>query len=619
MKRRIGSVAVKKEIPLAPTWANLISAGDPVVLRPGRPNVALLNANNFGYGIANLGVQAIAQFLLRREINVYFAFADTMDSRPFLNDSTMAPSKCDIIALSIPFEDSYLRALKMLEQSGLPIYARDRGDELPLVVAGGQAMINPIPLGEFVDVIVIGEGREALYEIVTRYRRARDAGRSKRDSLFELVDIPGVYIPSHYRIEVDDRGYVAEFECFNGKPCVESNPPLDMKRYPIFSVWTSKFACYDHEDYFSLMAAMGCDNKCPYCVVGHIQGLRSGRAVVMEEEDIVRLAIERRERYGTNLVKVFFSSAFSCGNVASSSALKSLLARMHRHRFSCRVGSLNIKQADEELFALLKVMGQESVTFAPETTEDLRPQLGKAYISDEKLLKLAAYAKKHDLAMNIYSLGGIPGETDGVTRHYAALLRSLRRTLGNENPLFVHYNPVFMKAQTPYQYFGNLRPAEVRRRYALLRSELQGQDIHFVSVIPDSLTFYQPVLALGDFNSGRVLAYLYRLPQVTEEDWRQAFKDLGFDDARYFTTKDPNQTLPWEHIVYTNHQRLKRRASAIQRSNGIEVYSYGLSPVSYSLRTEKREHPSVQSKEAVCSQKPDSFLPKSRPLATPTK
>jgi radical SAM superfamily enzyme YgiQ (UPF0313 family) len=248
-----------------------------------------------------------------------------------------------------------------------------------------------------------------------------------------------------------------------------------------------------------------------------------------------------------------------------------LYEEMYRAGFSCRVGSLNVRQADEELFQLLHAVGQREVTFAPETVEELRPYLGKAYITDEKLHELASYAKKYGLSLNIYALGCLPGETDKHTRQFGALLCSLRRTLGTETNLFVHYNPAFMKAQTPYQYFGNTRPAEIRRKFALLKSEVDGHDIEFVSVIPDSMTYYQPVLALGDFNAGKVLAHLYRRAGVTETDWKRAFQKLGLSDERYFVAKDPTRTLPWEHIAYTDHQRLKRRAGALGKGLLLEL------------------------------------------------
>ena len=541
--------------------------GPAITKSPGRPALLMLNANPFNYGIANLGMQCIVKYLLERDVNVHFTFADTLDKYIFGSEDSQIQTY-DVIGVSIPFEDTFLSALRMLDQIGLPIHASQRNDDMPLVVAGGMAMINPMPISDFVDIVVIGEGREALYQIMERYFYARQRGITKRDALTQMVDIPGVYIPSHYIVEMDDNGYVSRFEYLNGNSVVESLPPLDLNQYPINSVWTSPQACYGHDNYFSIMVAMGCYKKCPFCVVGQTQGAKSGQAINIDVQNIVEMALERRTTYGTNLVKIFFSSAFSSNtDYADSGNLKELLHALHMNGFSCRVGSLNIRQADEDLFELLSLVGQKEVAFAPETTERLRPMLGKAYITDDKLKELAYYASKYKLSLNVYSLGALPGETDSDTIIYAALLRSLQHILNKKSRLIVHYNPVFMKAQTPFQYFGCVRPLEIRRKYRLLRAELEDENIEFVSIIPDPLTYYQPVLALGDANTGKVLAHLHRKRHYSENDWMSAFIELGLDDSRYFTNKNPQMTLPWEHISFTGHQRLKRIATAIQNSS----------------------------------------------------
>jgi radical SAM superfamily enzyme YgiQ (UPF0313 family) len=545
-------------------WEHLVTSGPPLARYPGHPVVGLVNANPFGYGIANLGGNTIAQYLLRHEVNVHFAFADTVANGRFFVDADLAPASCDVLAVSVPFEDTYLNVLRLLDRAGIPLLAADREDAAPLVVGGGMAMINPLPLQDCFDVVVVGEGREALLELTRRWIAEREAGSSRQAALEAMVDIPGVYVPSHYSVELDAEGYVTEFECQNGRETVVANVPLDMNEHPMYSVWTSRYACYEQEDYFSVMAAMGCHKKCPFCVVGHVQGAASGRALTMDEDVIVDLAVRRRETYGTRLVKIFFSSAFSPdeGDI-NSRAIKELLRRFISLGFECRVGSLNVRQADDELFELLSRVGQREVTFAPETVEELRPRLGKSYIKDSKLVELAALAGRHGFSLNIYSLGGLPGETIETTREFARLLRTLRAAQGRGGSMFVHYNPAFMKAQTPYAFLGNTRPDEIRRRYHLLREQVADLDVEFVSVVDDSMVYYQPVLALGDANSARVLRHLYRRPTVTEQDWQRAFVELGLSDERYFTAKDPERRLPWEHIAYTDQERLRRRAGPL--------------------------------------------------------
>lgn len=562
-QQRSGSVALVKKLAPRKNWATLVSHGPTLQTFEGHPVVGLLNANPFGYGIANLGGNAIARFLQDAEVNVHFAFADTFRGREFFLDTPRSPTSCDVLAVSVPFEDTYLNVLRMLDAAGVPLLSKDRTEDDPLVVGGGMAMINPIPLQDFFDVVVIGEGREALLEITRRWSTLGSKAGRRVAAIESLASIPGVYVPRLYSLTYDSDGYLASFEASSGAPeTVAANVVLDMAEHPIYSVWTSQYACYEQGDYFSVMAAMGCHKKCPFCVVGHVQGATSGRAITMDEDLIVALAHERRERYGTNLVKIFFSSAFSPdeGDI-SSRAIKDLLRRFQANGFSCRVGSLNVRQADEELFELLAAVGQKEVTFAPETAHSLRPRLGKGYIDDAKLVELADCAGRFGFSLNIYSLGGLPGETPKTLREYAKLLRSLRIAQGVANGnMFIHYNPAFMKAQTPYAHLGNTRPAEIRVRYRRLRQELADLDVHFVSVVDDPMVYYQPVLALGDHQSAQVLQRLYRRPNVSERDWQNAFADLGLSDSRYFMPKDGQRRLPWEHIAYSDQEKLRKRA-----------------------------------------------------------
>lgn len=544
-------------------FSQWIDKGDPLPQREGAVNVGLLNANPFASGVANLGWQTIALHLAAQDVNVYIGFADLPGRGRFLNHPTLRAGQCDLLAISIPFESVYLNVLRLLQDAGLPLLSAQRHAAEPLVIAGGMATINPMPLSPFIDVFVIGEGREALAQIVRRYAAARTRRPCRREFLTALTDIPGVYVPAFYHIELDDAGYVADLRVEAGAPAVvEAAPVLDLSQRPLYTEWTSRHAVYraEYADYFSLMVAMGCHKKCPYCVVGQTQGAASGRALNIDIAAAVELAEARRRRWGTNLIKLFFSSAFSDrqGEVNSHN-LKLLLEALVRRGFQARVGSLNVQQADDELFGLLRAAGQREVTFAPETIAPLRPVIGKAYVTDEQLHHHARLANKHGMQLKIYTLCGLPGEEDRHMDELGQLLVSLRRTLRPSLSMEVHFNPVFAKAQTPYQYFHTLRPDLSRARLARLRSHLAADEVRFVTAIGSPLCYYQTILSLGDQNVARLLQRLYRQPgEPPEAAWRQAMADLGLQEDIYYAPRDIGRRTPWEHIAYANHSRLKK-------------------------------------------------------------
>ncbi|MEA3341897.1 MAG: B12-binding domain-containing radical SAM protein, partial [Chloroflexota bacterium] len=79
----------------------------------------------------------------------------------------------DIIGFSLPSEQLYTNVLEMLDLAGLPVRASERDEQYPLIVAGGHATFNPEPIADFVDVFVIGDGEEAVIDLVRAYQGAR--------------------------------------------------------------------------------------------------------------------------------------------------------------------------------------------------------------------------------------------------------------------------------------------------------------------------------------------------------------------------------------------------------------------------------------------------------------
>lgn len=374
-----------------------------------RPTMALLNANPYAEGIANLGAQVIAAEVAANGWNVEPGFADTCTPKsPFLANFA-TPDECAIVGISVPFENTYHHIPRMLRACNIAVYAANRPDDAPIVVGGGMALINPMPLSPFFDAMVIGEGRDAIVAINDCVAHARRRKVSRHNLLIELAQIPHVYVPTMYDIEQDNIGAVTSFTTRDGAPSlVTPGRPLDMTTRPIFSSWTTSRACYKYDDYFSVMVAMGCHLKCPFCVVGNVQGEAGGRAATTTREVITELSLDRRQQYGTNLVKLFFASSFAPQSSMDPLSLRNLIGEMLEHGFECRVGSLNIKQADADLLALVRSAGQTRVTFAPETGSSLRQSIGKPYSRDDKLVFVAEEAGRQGMGLDIYTMMVFP-------------------------------------------------------------------------------------------------------------------------------------------------------------------------------------------------------------------
>src|SRR6185436_13903748 len=74
-----------------------------------------------------------------------------------------------IVGFSLQYELTYTNILTMLDLGRVPLLARDRGTDDPLVIAGGPCAFNPEPIADFLDAVVLGDGEEAVHDIVDAY------------------------------------------------------------------------------------------------------------------------------------------------------------------------------------------------------------------------------------------------------------------------------------------------------------------------------------------------------------------------------------------------------------------------------------------------------------------
>ena len=123
----------------------------------------------------------------------------------------------DVIGFSLQYELNYTNVLSMLDLGRIPVLARERTDALPLVVAGGSCTYNPEPMADFFDAFVIGEGEEVLLELLECVRawkaeKGEQARSGRQELLRRLARIPGVYVPSLYRVDYHDDQTIAAIE-----------------------------------------------------------------------------------------------------------------------------------------------------------------------------------------------------------------------------------------------------------------------------------------------------------------------------------------------------------------------------------------------------------------------
>src|SRR5690606_25597644 len=118
----------------------------------------------------------------------------------------------DLLGFSLQYELSYVNILNMMALAGIPLRRGERdaaGTGFPRVAGGGPGSFNPEPLAEFFDFFLLGDGEDAILEILAVMAAAKEKGRSRAELKKDLMAVPGVYLPEFYRVEYLPSGAVA--------------------------------------------------------------------------------------------------------------------------------------------------------------------------------------------------------------------------------------------------------------------------------------------------------------------------------------------------------------------------------------------------------------------------
>ncbi len=181
-------------------------------------------------------------------------------------------SEFDVVGFSLQFELTYTNILLMMDMGGIPLRSAERGEEHPLIIAGGPVATHPEPIAPFIDAILIGDGEEAAGEIALTWTNGKKAGLTRQQRLEKLAGITGVYVPSLYETREDPKTgfHVVAPPAHDGAPFpVERRLVPDINAYP----FPDEFPVGGPEaifDRMSIEVARGCTEGCRFCQAGMI-------------------------------------------------------------------------------------------------------------------------------------------------------------------------------------------------------------------------------------------------------------------------------------------------------------------------------------------------------------
>ena len=126
---------------------------------------ALALPDVYEVGMSNLGLAILYEILNRRaDIAAERVYAPWIDMEEkmrekglplFSLESRRPIVDFDFLGFSLQYEMIYSNVLNMLDLAGIPLYARERSEDMPFVVGGGPCVYNVEPIADFFDFFVI--------------------------------------------------------------------------------------------------------------------------------------------------------------------------------------------------------------------------------------------------------------------------------------------------------------------------------------------------------------------------------------------------------------------------------------------------------------------------------
>lgn len=504
--------------------------------------------DKYEIGVSNLGVRVLYYVVNKEDgLGADRAYAPEFDCKDALEknnvklyavESKKPLKEFDFVGFSLQYELAYPTVLKMLDLADIPVKRKERGENDPIIVAGGPCCFNPKPMSEFIDLFLIGDGEELNVELMKKYKEIRHLSRAEK--LNELAKIKGVYSPilqnkTEKRICQLNNDNLPLTNPIPYSSCVHDRTIIEIRR--------------------------GCGRMCRFCQPGHVTlPIRERKA-----EDIINAVNKATSITGYDEYSLLSLSSNDYTNIEP--VIDDLTAMLCERKVSVSLPSQRIDRYNEHLAAVVRGIRKSTITLAPEAgSQRLRNVINKNLTEEQILSTVLNCYKTGADSVKLYFIMGLPTESKEDLEEMAKLLSTIRwksqlikKEMGLQNPLRLTCTlSIFVpKPFTPFQRHGQNTKDEIKEKLTYLLSltdKIKNVKINYHNPFVSKL---EAAFTRGDERYADLIYALYKKgAYMTSWDeyldysmWEETAEECGIsldEEAAKQFSKD--EVLPWEVI-----------------------------------------------------------------------
>jgi radical SAM family uncharacterized protein len=540
---------------------------------------ALMYPDAYEVGVPNQGVQILYEVLNERPDalaeRTYAVWPDLEALMrehgvpQFTVDAHRPVGAFDVVGVSFSTELGYTNMLTALDLAGIPLHARDRDVDHPIVLAGGHAAFNPEAIADFIDAAVLGDGEQAVLAISDVIRDWKSEGRpgGRDELLLRLARSGGVYVPAFYDVDYLDDGRIRRVAPNRpGVPWrVSKHTVMDLDEWPYPKAPLVPLAESVHER-MSVEIFRGCTRGCRFCQAGMITRPvreRSARTIA----EMVDNGLQKTGYEEVGLLSLSSADHSEIAVVAKGLADRYEGTETGLSLPSTRVDAFNIELANE----LTRNGRRSGLTFAPEGGSERMRKVINKMVTEEDLIRTVATAYGNGWRqVKLYFMCGLPTETDEDVLQIAELARRVietgRQVSGTRDiRCTVSIGGFVPKPHTPFQWAAQLDHETTDARLRTLRDTIRADKQYGKSIgfryHDGKPGIVEGLLSRGDRRVGAVIEQVWRdgarfdgwSEHFSYDRWMAAAQTALADqpvDVDWYTIREREQTevLPWDHL-----------------------------------------------------------------------